>query len=54
VVPAVLAVAGQLVFTTELPWRQAFTISLRDWFPWVFLAPLVAWLAFRFPLERRS
>jgi two-component system, LytTR family, sensor kinase len=48
----VLAVAGQLVFTTELPWRQAFTISLRDWFPWVVLAPIVAWLAFRFPLER--
>ena len=37
----VLAFAGQLVFTTQLPWMEAMRLSLRDWFPWALLAPLV-------------
>ncbi|HWH71192.1 MAG TPA: sensor histidine kinase, partial [Candidatus Sulfotelmatobacter sp.] len=49
----VLAFAGQLVFTNNLPWWDALRLSLRDWFPWMFLAPAAAWLAFRFPLERQ-
>lgn len=48
----VLAFAGQLVFTTQLPWLEAMRLSLRDWFPWALLAPLVVWLASQFPLER--
>jgi signal transduction histidine kinase len=50
----VLAFAGQLLFTTSLSGTQALALSLRDWSPWVLLAPLVAWLAFRFPLERHK
>jgi two-component system, LytTR family, sensor kinase len=48
----VLAFAGQLVFTNGLDWLTALTLSLRDWYPWAVLAPLAAWLAHRFPLER--
>lgn len=48
----VLAFAGQLVFTNSVPWLEALRLSLRDWFPWGVLSPLVAWVATRFPLER--
>jgi len=48
----VTAFAGQLMFTANLSTLEAFRISLRDWFPWAFLAPTVAWLAIRFPFER--
>lgn len=48
----VLAFAGHLVFTNQLAWPVALQLSSRDWAPWAFLAPAVAWLAFRFPLER--
>lgn len=47
-----LAFAGQLVFVGEVTWREAIVLSFRDWIPWALLAPLTAWLAFRFPLER--
>lgn len=50
----VTAFAGHLVFTNGLGWPEALALSCRDWLPWVILAPLVAWLAFRFPLERRK
>ena len=49
----VTAFAGHLVFTNRLSWPEALVLSCRDWLPWVILAPLVAWLAFRFPLEAR-
>ncbi len=51
----VVAFAGQLLFTSPNPlnWQHAMMLSLRDWLPWAFLAPVVAWLAMRFPLERR-
>ena len=48
----VLAFAGQLMLTSNVAWQEAIALSLRDWFPWAILAPLVAWLAFKFPIER--
>lgn len=52
----VVAFAGQLVFTSPRPlaWSQALPLAFRDWLPWAFLGPIVAWLAARFPLERRK
>jgi hypothetical protein len=46
-----LAFAGQLVFTSNLPVSEAMAITFRDWVPWLILAPVAAWLAARFPLE---
>ena len=48
----VLVFAGQLILTNNVEWRDALTLSLRDWFPWALLAPVVAWMAFKFPIER--
>src|SRR5882762_9972209 len=48
----VLAFAGQLIFATNLPWEEAFRLSLRDWFPWALLAPVTVWLATQFRFER--
>lgn len=48
----VLAFAGQLYFTGNIPWSEAALISLRDWYPWLLLGPAVAWVALHFPLER--
>ena len=48
----VLAFAGQLMLTGNVPWQDALVLSLRDWFPWAMLAPIVAWLSSRFPIER--
>ena len=48
----VLVFAGQLILTNNLAWQDALTLSLRDWFPWALLAPVVAWLSFKFPIER--
>ncbi|PWU16825.1 MAG: hypothetical protein C5B50_12435 [Verrucomicrobia bacterium] len=50
----VLAFAGQLVFTSSLSSTRALSLSLRDWFPWAVLAPVVTWLALKFPLETRK
>lgn len=35
-----------------LTWRQAVLLSLSEWYLWAMLAPLVLWLARRFPIER--
>jgi two-component system LytT family sensor kinase len=48
----VLAFAAQLVFTGNLPASEALRLSLRDWLPWAFLAPVTVWLASKFPLVR--
>ncbi len=48
----VLALSGALVFVRGVPWAEALNISLRNWYPWILLAPAVAWLGFRFPFER--
>jgi len=50
----VLAFAGQLVFTSSLSSTRALALSLRDWFSWAVLAPVVTWLALKFPLETRK
>lgn len=49
----VAAFAGQLYFTGNLPWSEALLASLRDWYPWLLLGPIVGWLATAFPLERQ-
>ncbi|MCX8091100.1 MAG: histidine kinase [Verrucomicrobiae bacterium] len=48
----VVGFAAQLVFTTEMPASEALRVAARDWLPWVVLAPLVVWTAWRFPFER--
>ena len=48
----VAALSAQLVVAADIPWRPAFRLSLRDWFPWLFLSPVVVWLSFQFRLER--
>lgn len=48
----VLSFAGQMVFTGGLNWLPALEIAFRDWLPWLALAPITAWLAWTFPLER--
>jgi signal transduction histidine kinase len=48
----VLALSGALVFVRGVAWAEALNISLRNWYPWILLAPAVAWLGFRFPFER--
>ncbi|BET66516.1 hypothetical protein ASA1KI_14340 [Opitutales bacterium ASA1] len=48
----ILAFAAQLVFTASFPWTQGIRGALFDWLPWVVLSPFVAWLAWRFPLEK--
>jgi len=35
-------------------WRRALVIALTDWYVWALLAPVIAWLARRFAIERRS
>jgi two-component sensor histidine kinase len=47
----VLAFAGQVVFARSIDWVDAVKISLHDWVPWALLAPLVAALAYWFPLR---
>lgn len=48
----VLALSGALVFVRGVAWAEALNISLRNWYPWILLAPAVAWLGFKFPFER--
>ena len=32
--------------------RQALILALSEWYVWAALAPLIVWLARRFPIER--
>jgi signal transduction histidine kinase len=50
----VLAFAGQLMVARSLEATQALKVALGDWLPWLVLAPAIAWLAVRFPLELRK
>ncbi len=55
----VFAFAGQSVLMQSqrdpsFGWTQGLTLAMSDWLPWLFLGPIVAWLGFRFPVERRK
>src|SRR5215469_6450967 len=55
----VLAFAGQLIVAhpvsqPPMPLGQALSLSVIEWSAWALLAPLVAVLALRFPLERQT
>lgn len=53
-----LWVALTFAFTTMIDlagwitWEEAFKYSAGTWLPWIVLAPMVFWLAKRFPFER--
>lgn len=47
--------AAQYRWGSGLPWPRAVTRTVVDWSPWIFIAPIVWWLAFRFPIiEKRQ
>ena len=60
-VAAALGLWGALVVLFAVPlalassgsWRQAFRFGASFWALWLLFLPAVAWLAFRFPIERR-
>jgi len=45
---------AQLLLTGSFELGNAFGWALRDWLPWVGLAPLVAWLSVIFPFGRKT
>jgi len=45
---APLALTGRIV-----PWRRAVSFGGSFWALWLLFLPAVAWLSFRFPIERR-
>lgn len=47
-----LAFAASIEMAGWAPWRDALTFSATNWLPWIVLAPVVFWLARRFPFER--
>src|SRR5437773_9586666 len=50
----VLAFTGQLMLARSWSWTQAIKVALHDWLPWAVLAPGIAWVSIRFPLESRK
>ena len=44
---------AQISIATETPWKEATGEALIIWGPWTLIAPLVLWLAHRFPIEPR-
>ena len=61
IVAAALGLWGALVLLFAAPlalrdpgsWREAISFGLSFWALWLLFLPAVAWLSFRFPLERR-
>jgi signal transduction histidine kinase len=49
----VLLFATPLALTTSASWRQAVSFGGSFWALWLLFLPAVAWLSFRFPIERR-
>ena len=49
----VLLFAAQLAMTSSASWRQAVRFGASFWALWLLFLPAVAWLSFRFPIERR-
>ena len=49
----VLLFAAPLALTGQVSWRQAVSFGASFWALWLLFLPAVAWLSFRFPIERR-
>ncbi|MGH7971486.1 MAG: sensor histidine kinase, partial [Limisphaerales bacterium] len=49
----VLLFATPLALTSQGSWRQAVSFGGAFWALWLLFLPVVAWLSFRFPIERR-
>ena len=49
----VLLFAAPLALTGSVSWRQAVSFGGSFWALWLVFLPAVAWLSFRFPIERR-
>lgn len=49
----VLLFAAPLALTSPVSWRQAVSFGGSFWALWLVFLPAAAWLAFRFPIERR-
>src|SRR5215470_13132343 len=49
----VLLFAAPLAVRDPLSWRQAISFGASFWALWLLFLPAVAWLSFRFPIERR-
>lgn len=49
----VLLFAAPLALTGPVSWRQAVGSGASFWSLWLLFLPAVAWLCFRFPIERR-
>jgi two-component system LytT family sensor kinase len=50
----VLLFAAPLALTGPIAWRQAVSFGASFWALWLVIGPAVAWLSFRFPIERRK
>jgi two-component system LytT family sensor kinase len=50
----VLLFAAPLPLTGRISWREAVSFGGSFWALWLLFLPAVAWLSFRFPLERRG
>jgi signal transduction histidine kinase len=49
----VLLFAAPLALTGPVSWRQAVSFGASFWALWLLFLPVVAWLSFGFPIERR-
>src|SRR5687768_2391589 len=49
----VLLFAAPLALIGPVSWRQAVSFGGSFWALWLLFLPVVAWLSFRFPIERR-
>ncbi len=49
----VLLFAAPVALTSRVSWRQAISFGAGFWALWLLFVPAVAWLSFRFPIERR-
>lgn len=50
----VLLFAAPLALTSRISWREAVRFGGSFWALWLLFLPVVAWLSFRFPIERRN
>lgn len=50
----VLLFAAPLALTNRASWQEAVSFAASFWALWLLFLPVVAWLSFRFPIERRN